>query len=199
MGNDLVLKVGMDEPSSATIWRFGSRRPILATFRPYPFAFPEKENMPILAAGDQAPAFTLLGSASQTFSLADYAGHPLVLFFYPKDDTSGCTSEAVAFTALKGEFDTLGVRILGISPDSPASHDKFIKKHALGVDLASSEDHAMLEAYGVWTEKSMYGKKYMGVERTTLLIGGDGVIRVVWPKVKVPGHAEAVLNAARAL
>ncbi|MCU0830451.1 MAG: peroxiredoxin [Rhizobiaceae bacterium] len=155
--------------------------------------------MPVLVEGQPAPAFTAEGSGGKTYSLADYAGKPLVLFFYPKDDTSGCTSESLAFTAKKAEFDALGVSLLGVSPDSPASHDKFIKKHGLGVDLASSEDHAMLESYGVWAEKSMYGKKYMGVERTTMLIGGDGTILRVWNKVKVPGHADDVLAAAKAL
>lgn len=150
------------------------------------------------AIGTAAPAFTLPGNAGKTFSLSDYAGRMLVLFFYPKDDTSGCTSEAVAFTGMKDEFDAAGAALLGVSPDSPASHDKFIKKHGLGVDLASSEDKAMLEAYGVWQEKSMYGKKYMGVERTTLLIDGSGTVRAVWNKVKVPGHAQEVLAAVKA-
>jgi thioredoxin-dependent peroxiredoxin len=149
--------------------------------------------------GAQAPDFMLPGNGGKSFSLSAFQGKPLVLFFYPKDDTSGCTSEAVAFTSLKPEFDALGVALLGVSPDSPASHDKFIKKHGLEVDLASSEDKAMLEAYGVWAEKSMYGKKYMGVERTTLLIDGNGQVLRVWNKVKVPGHAEDVLNAARTL
>jgi thioredoxin-dependent peroxiredoxin len=155
--------------------------------------------MPALTEGQQAPAFKLPGSDGKTFSLSEHAGKTTILFFYPKDDTSGCTSEAVAFTALKPEFDALGVAILGISPDSPASHDKFIKKHALAVDLVSSEDHAMLDAYGVWVEKSMYGKKYMGVERTTMLVGGDGSILRIWNKVKVPGHADEVLAAIKAL
>jgi thioredoxin-dependent peroxiredoxin len=149
--------------------------------------------------GAQAPDFMLPGNGGKSFSLSAFQGKPLVLFFYPKDDTSGCTSEAVAFTGLKPEFDALGVALLGVSPDSPTSHDKFIKKHGLEVDLASSEDKAMLEAYGVWAEKSMYGKKYMGVERTTLLIDGNGQVLRVWNKVKVPGHAEDVLNAAKTL
>jgi thioredoxin-dependent peroxiredoxin len=152
-----------------------------------------------LATGMAAPDFSLPGSGGKTYSLTDYKGGALVLYFYPKDDTSGCTTEGIDFTALKGDFEASGAKILGVSPDSPASHDKFCRKHALGIDLASDESHAMLEAYGVWAEKSMYGKKYMGVERTTFLIDGDGVIRGVWNKVKVPGHAEAVLAAVKAL
>jgi peroxiredoxin Q/BCP len=158
----------------------------------------QRSRMPIPAIGSKAPDFDLPGSKGENFALRNYAGKMLVLFFYPKDDTSGCTSESVAFTQLKEEFGKLGAALLGVSPDSPASHDKFIKKHALDVDLASSEDKAMLEAYGVWQEKSMYGKKYMGVERTTLLIDGAGVVKAVWNKVKVPGHADEVLAAVKA-
>ena len=155
--------------------------------------------MTSLTEGSKAPSFTLPGNGGKTYSLADYAGKPLVLFFYPKDDTSGCTAEAIAFTALKPEFDSLGVALLGVSPDSPIKHDKFAAKHSLAVDLASDEDKSMLSDYGVWVEKSMYGRKYMGVERTTVLIDANGVAHTIWNKVKVPGHAEAVLASAKAI
>jgi len=150
-----------------------------------------------LAVGSKAPSFTLPGAAGATLSLAGFAGKKLVLYFYPKDDTSGCTAEAKDFNALRAEFQAAGAEILGVSPDSPKSHDKFRDKYGLAFPLASDESKAMLEAYGVWTEKSMYGRKYMGVERTTFLIGADGFILRIWNKVKVPGHAEEVLKAAR--
>ncbi|MBV1702109.1 MAG: peroxiredoxin [Hyphomicrobiales bacterium] len=150
-------------------------------------------------AGDNAPAFTLPASNQGQQSLAKYAGKNLVLYFYPKDDTSGCTQEAIEFNQLRPAFAAANTQILGVSPDSPLSHDKFKKKHALDFELASDESKAMLEAYGVWTEKSMYGRKYMGVERTTFLINAQGKIVQKWQKVKVPGHAQAVLDAARAL
>jgi thioredoxin-dependent peroxiredoxin len=152
-----------------------------------------------LSKGAQAPAFELPGDAGSTVSLSAHAGKPVVLFFYPKDDTSGCTAEAIDFTRLKPEFDKAGIALIGISPDSPKSHDKFKAKHELSVALASDESKATLEAYGVWVEKSMYGRKYMGVERSTFLIAPDGTIAEIWRKVKVPGHAEAVLEAARDL
>lgn len=152
-----------------------------------------------LGPGDKAPNFELPDDSAKKRSLKSYAGQKLVLYFYPKDDTSGCTKEALDFSALKPEFDKAGTAILGVSPDLPATHGKFKTKHALALDLASDPDKATLEAYGVWTEKSMYGRKYMGVERTTFLIGPDGKIAAVWNKVKVPGHAEAVLAAAREL
>ena len=123
----------------------------------------------------------------------------MILFFYPKDDTSGCTQEAIEFTALKKQFDALGAPVIGMSPDSAKKHDKFKAKHELAVDLVSDEDKDVLGAYGVWVEKSMYGRKYMGVERSTFLIGADGRIARVWRKVKVPGHAAEVLEAAKAL
>lgn len=152
-----------------------------------------------LGRGEKAPDFELPDDRENTRSLESYAGKKLVLYFYPKDDTSGCTKEALDFSAVKSEFDKIGTAILGVSPDSPASHGKFKSKHKLSLDLASDPSKAMLEAYGVWTEKSLYGRKYMGVERTTFLIGPDGKIAEVWHKVKVPGHAEAVLAAARGL
>ncbi|MBO1039236.1 thioredoxin-dependent thiol peroxidase [Brucella pituitosa] len=148
--------------------------------------------------GDLAPDFTL-PSDSNTITLSSLKGKPVVLYFYPKDDTSGCTKEAIAFSQLKPEFDKIGARVIGLSPDSAEKHAKFRKKHELTVDLAADEDRTALEAYGVWVEKSMYGRKYMGVERATFLIDAEGRIAHVWEKVKVAGHAEAVLDAARAL
>jgi len=152
-----------------------------------------------LIPGTEAPDFDLPRDGGGTVRLSSLRGKPVVLYFYPKDDTSGCTSEAIDFSALKPEFDKIGVVVIGMSPDSAKSHDKFKKKHDLKVDLVSDETKDVLQAYGVWTEKSMYGRKYMGVERTTLLLDADGRIAQVWPKVKVPGHAAAVLEAARAL
>jgi thioredoxin-dependent peroxiredoxin len=152
-----------------------------------------------LGPGDKAPDFELPNDTGKKISLASFAGKKLALYFYPKDDTSGCTKEAIDFNGLRGEFEKVGTAILGVSPDSAASHTKFKTKHKLALALASDESKAMLEAYGVWVEKSMYGRKYMGVERTTFLIGKDGKIARVWNKVKVPGHAEAVLSAAKAL
>ncbi|MBC2885047.1 thioredoxin-dependent thiol peroxidase [Ochrobactrum sp. CM-21-5] len=148
--------------------------------------------------GDQAPDFTL-PSDNGEIVLSSLKGKPVIVYFYPKDDTSGCTKEAIAFSQLKPEFDKIGVRVIGLSPDSAQKHAKFRKKHELTIDLAADEDKTVLEAYGVWVEKSMYGRKYMGVERTTFLIGADGRIARIWNKVKVAGHAENVLEAARAL
>jgi thioredoxin-dependent peroxiredoxin len=152
-----------------------------------------------LAPGDKAPDFDLPDDAGAEISLASFAGRKLVLYFYPKDDTSACTKEAIDFNGLRGEFKKAGAAILGVSPDPTASHAKFKAKHKLELALASDESKAMLEAYGVWAEKSMYGRKYMGVERTTFLIGKDGKIAAVWNQVKVPGHAEAVLAAVKTL
>lgn len=152
-----------------------------------------------LTPGDKAPDFELPDDCGGKISLASFAGKKLVLYFYPKDDTSGCTKEAIDFNGLRSEFQKAGTAILGVSPDSVASHARFKAKHKLDLALASDEAKAMLAAYGVWVEKSMYGRTYMGVERTTFLIGKDGKIAEVWNKVKVPGHAEAVLAAAKAL
>lgn len=149
--------------------------------------------------GSEAPDFELPRDGDGTVRLSDFRGKPVVLFFYPKDDTSGCTAEAIDFTNLKPQFDALGATLIGISPDSTKSHDKFKAKHRLAVDLASDPDKRTLNDYGVWVEKSMYGRKYMGVERSTFLIDSEGRIVELWRKVKVPGHAEAVLEAARAL
>ncbi len=152
-----------------------------------------------LAAGDMAPDFSLPGDGNSTLSLSQLAGRPVVLFFYPKDDTSGCTAEAIAFSALKPKFDAAGIAVVGMSPDSAEKHDKFKSKHELTVALASDEEKSTLQAYGVWMEKSMYGRKYMGVDRSTFLIDKKGKIAQIWRKVKVPGHADEVLAAAKAL
>lgn len=155
--------------------------------------------MAVLVPGEKAPDFTLPRDGGGMISLADFRGRPVVLFFYPKDDTQGCTTVAKDFTALKPDFDAAGVALLGLSPDPAKKHDKFIAKHELGMPLAADESHDVLEAYGVWTQKSMYGRSYMGVERTTMLIDGEGRIVEIWAKVKVKEHAKAVLDAARKL
>ncbi|MGL4727185.1 MAG: peroxiredoxin [Bosea sp. (in: a-proteobacteria)] len=152
-----------------------------------------------LQSGSPAPDFVLPKDGGGSVSLASLKGKAVVLYFYPKDDTSGCTLEAQNFNMLLGDFGSANAVVIGVSPDSVASHDKFKKKYQLGFDLASDEAKAMLEAYGVWAEKSMYGRKYMGVERTTFLIDKAGKIARIWPKVKVPGHADEVLAAAKAL
>jgi peroxiredoxin Q/BCP len=148
-------------------------------------------------AGTPAPDFTL-DSETGPISLSDYAGRKLVVYFYPKDDTPGCTTEGKAFSALKAQFEAADTAVLGISRDSVAAHAKFRAKQGLTVALGSDAG-TVTEAWGVWTEKSMYGKKYMGIERATFLVGRDGIIARTWPKVKVPGHAEEVLAAAQAL
>jgi thioredoxin-dependent peroxiredoxin len=150
-------------------------------------------------SGDKAPDFRLPDNRANIRTLKSFAGKKLVLYFYPKDDTSGCTKEAIDFNGLKGAFENAGAAVVGVSPDSTASHLKFKTKHKLNLELISDEPKSALEAYGVWAEKSMYGRKCMGVERTTFLIGPDGKIVEVWNKVKVRGHAAAVLAAAKAL
>ncbi len=151
------------------------------------------------AIGDPAPAFDLPGSGGAQHSLEGHAGKTLVLYFYPKADTSGCTKQAVAFTELAGEFEAAGAVVVGVSKDPVKKLDKFVEKHELKVALASDEESDLCERYGVWVEKSMYGKKYMGIERSTFVIDADGKLRQEWRKVKVPGHAEAVLEAVKAL
>jgi len=152
-----------------------------------------------LEVGKEAPTFSLDGSGGKTLDLAALRGQPVVVYFYPKDDTPGCTKEAIAFTGLKGDFEAEGAYIIGISPDTAAKHDKFTAKHDLKIDLASDPESEVATAYGVWVEKSMYGRKYMGVERSTFLIGADGILKKIWRKVKVPGHAETVLEAVKEL
>ena len=150
-------------------------------------------------AGQAAPDVELPGDDGKTFRLSKHKGKPVVLYFYPKDDTSGCTREAKDFSALAADFEKAGVTVVGISPDSVESHVKFRKKHDLTIGLIADTEKTVANAYGVWVEKSMYGRKYMGVERSTFLIDATGTIRGIWRKVKVAGHAETVLEAARAL
>lgn len=149
----------------------------------------------LLDVGDRAPAFTLPAVPGGSVSLQDLAGKPVVLFFYPKDDTTGCTKEALAFSGLQQKFSRVGASVIGISRDSLAKHQKFIDKHDLKIVLASDEDGQVCEQFGVWKEKSMYGRTYMGIERSTFLIGADGRLKACWRKVKVEGHAEQVLQA----
>ncbi len=147
--------------------------------------------------GDKAPAITAAAADGSSVNFAS-PGQPLVLYFYPKDDTSGCTREAQDFTGLADDFRKAGVKVVGISRDPMKAHEKFIGKSALAVPLISDEDGRISDAFGTWVEKSMYGRKYMGMERATYLIGADGRILKAWRKVKVPGHAQEVLNAVKA-
>ena len=147
--------------------------------------------------GETAPAFTLPRDGGGEVSLSDFSGNKVVLYFYPKDDTPGCTKEAIGFTDMVDEFAAAGVIVLGVSKDSVKKHDKFVAKHDLKIALLSDEHGDVCERYGTWVEKSMYGKSYMGIERATYLIDGNGKIAQVWRNVKVPGHVEAVLEAAR--
>jgi peroxiredoxin Q/BCP len=149
--------------------------------------------------GSAAPPFTLPADGGRQVSLKDFQGRRLVLYFYPKADTSGCTKEAQAFSALKREFEKAGAAVVGVSADPTSAHDKFKAKYGLDLALASDETRKTLEDYGVWVEKSMYGRAYMGIERATFLIDRDGRVARIWRKVKVPGHAEEVLAAAKAL
>ena len=153
----------------------------------------------MLNEGDRVPDVKLEGLESEPVSPTDFSGQKLVLYFYPKDDTSGCTAQAKAFTALAGEFENAGTWILGVSKDNPAKHRKFIDKYDLKIPLASDVDGSACEAFGTWVQKSMYGRKYMGIDRATFLVDRDGVVKRIWRKVKVPGHVEEVLAAAREL
>ena len=148
--------------------------------------------------GDRAPPLTLSLSDGSAVDLGAPGG-PVAVYFYPKDDTSGCTREAQDFTALAGDFKAAGVRVIGVSRDPMKKHDKFVGKYGLAVPLASDEDGRISDAFGTWVQKSMYGRKYMGMERATFLIGADGRVLKAWRKVKVPGHAAEVLDAAREL
>ncbi|MEM6897651.1 MAG: thioredoxin-dependent thiol peroxidase [Pseudomonadota bacterium] len=153
----------------------------------------------MLSIGDPAPDFTLPRDGGGEITLSALQPKAVVLYFYPKDDTSGCTKEAIAFTEAVGNFDAAGATIVGVSKDPVKKHDKFIAKHELKIPLVSDEESDVCEQYGVWVEKSMYGKKYMGIERATYLIDGSGKIAQIWRKVKVPGHADAVMDAVKAL
>lgn len=152
----------------------------------------------MLEEGDKAPAFTLPTEDGEV-SLKDYKGQKLILYFYPKDDTSGCTKEAIGFSEALDAFEAEGAKVLGVSKDTPAKHAKFREKHDLTVALASDEEGAMIEKYGSWVEKSMYGRKYMGIDRSTFLIDEKGVVRKIWRKVRVPKHVETVLAAVKEL
>lgn len=152
-----------------------------------------------LKIGDAAPQFSTLRDGGGTVSLSDYAGQKVVLYFYPKDDTPGCTTEAIGFTEMAQAFADAQTTILGVSKDSVKKHDKFVAKHDLAIALISDEDSDICENYGTWVEKSMYGKTYMGIERATFLIGADGKILHIWRKVKVAGHVAEVLAAAKAV
>lgn len=152
-----------------------------------------------LSLGDLAPGFDLDADGGERICLSELRGKPVVVYFYPKDNTPGCTKEAIAFSEQIDAFKAAGAVIIGISPDTAKKHDNFIAKHNLTVRLGADTDTKTAEAYGVWVEKSMYGKKYMGVERSTFLVDADGKIAQIWRKVKVPGHADAVLEAVKAL
>jgi peroxiredoxin Q/BCP len=153
----------------------------------------------ILNEGAKAPALKLPTDGGGEIQLKTLAGKTVVLYFYPKDDTSGCTKEAIGFTEKAKAFAKAGAVVIGVSKDSPAKHDKFKTKHKLDLVLASDEDGKVIERYGAWVEKTLYGRTYMGIDRSTFLIDKEGVIRKIWRKVKVPGHVEAVLDAAKAL
>jgi peroxiredoxin Q/BCP len=149
--------------------------------------------------GSKAPDFDLPADGAGRIKLSDLRGRKVVLYFYPKDDTTGCTREAIDFSALEAAFENAGAVIIGMSPDPASRHDRFKTKHDLSIRLVSDEEKTALKAYGVWKEKSMYGRKFMGVERSTFLIDDSGTIRRIWRKVKVAGHAEEVLEAVQAL
>ena len=153
--------------------------------------------MPALKEGSKAPDFALPASGGEIISLKDFKGRKLVLYFYPKDDTPGCTTQACTFNDNLPKFQRMKAAILGVSRDSVKKHEKFVEKFDLGFRLLSDEEGKMLEKYGVWVEKSMYGKKYMGIERSTFLIGEDSKIEKIWRKVKVPGHVEEVMEAVK--
>ena len=158
-----------------------------------------RNSVELPAPGSKAPAFSLPCDGGGTVALADFAGKKLVLYFYPRADTSGCTREAIDFSRLRGDFARSGTAIIGVSADPVAAQDKFKAKHKLSITLGSDEKHRMLEAYGVWQQKSLYGRKFLGIARTTFLIGADGRIAKVWPRVFIDGHADDVLAAAKGL
>jgi thioredoxin-dependent peroxiredoxin len=170
-----------------------------ATSKPLKQASAKAVVKAVLAEGAAAPAFHLPRDGGDSVSLSDFAGQKLVVFFYPRADTPGCTKEAIDFTRLKSDFAATGTAVLGVSADPVKAQEAFRNKHQLAVPLISDERHEMLEAYGAWGEKSLYGRTFMGIIRTTVLIGADGRLARVWRNVRVDGHAEAVLEAARAL
>lgn len=151
-----------------------------------------------VAEGDTAPEFEMPATGGRTVSLADYKGKPFILYFYPRADTPGCTKEACAFQEASPHFEEIGLDVIGVSPDKIKPIEKFATKYGLTFPLASDEDHMVAERYGTWVEKSMYGRKYMGMERSTFLIGRDGTVLKAWRKVSVTGHADEVMKAARA-
>jgi peroxiredoxin Q/BCP len=153
----------------------------------------------MLQEGERAPDFDFETDRRRKLSLSDLEGRAVVIYFYPKDDTSGCTKEALDFTEKLPEFEAAGARVIGVSKDSPTSHVQFKAKHGIHVELATVADDAALEPWGAWVEKSMYGRKYMGIDRMTVLIDKDGVVRRIWRKVKVPGHVAEVLKAVQSL
>lgn len=162
-----------------------------------------KAELPVSAAqfaeGAKAPAFRLPRDGGEAVSLSDFSGNKLVLFFYPRANTPGCTKEAMDFTRLSGSFAECGTAVLGVSADSQKAQESFRDKHKLQIPLISDEKHEMLQAYGAWGEKSLYGRTFLGIIRTTVLIGPDGLVKRIWRNVKVDGHAEAVLEAARSI
>lgn len=182
--------------STATIAKAGSHKAASKQLNSSKSAAAAK---PALAEGQKAPAFRLPRDGGDVVTLADYAGRKLVLFFYPRADTPGCTREAIDFTRLADDFARAATSVLGISADPLKAQEKFRDKHKLGIPLISDEQHEMLEAYGAWGEKSMYGKSFLGILRTTILIGSDGKIARIWRNVRVDGHADQVLEAARSL
>lgn len=185
--------------STGTLAKAGSHRAASKQLNSSKPASPPVKAKSGLAEGQKAPAFRLPRDGGDVVTLADYAGQKLVLFFYPRADTPGCTREAIDFTRLAGAFAAAGTAVLGISADPLKAQEKFRDKHSLGIPLISDEKHEMLEAYGAWGEKSMYGKSFLGILRTTVLVGPDGKLAKVWRNVRVDGHADEVLEAARSL
>ncbi|GKQ51278.1 peroxiredoxin [Bradyrhizobium sp. Ce-3] len=185
--------------SAAAVQAKASHKAASKPLRPKPAATVTKSSAVTLAEGAAAPRFNLPRDGGSSVSLADFAGKKLVLFFYPRADTPGCTREAIDFTRLKGEFAASGTDVVGISADTVKAQESFRNKHQLSVPLISDPAHEMLEAYGVWGEKSLYGRTFMGIIRTTVLVDSSGKVARIWRHVKVDGHAEAVLEAARSL
>jgi peroxiredoxin Q/BCP len=201
-GSRATAKTSNRKRASETSHKAASKR--LKSSSPSAAAKPRNKNSSVektlmLTEGANAPPFHLPRDGGGMISLSDFSGKKLVLFFYPRADTPGCTREAIDFTRLKGDFAEAGTEVLGISGDSLKAQESFRDKHKLGVPLISDEKHQMLEAYGAWGEKSMYGKTFLGILRTTVLIGTDGHIARIWRRVKVDGHADAVLEVAKSL